>query len=424
MMRMMPQALLSNLILAMICLAPKAESNTATRIVKKSAVIVGAGPCGLAASLVLNKLGWEDVTIIEKRSPEFFEATKAYLYLIDKRGQRCMDLIDMTSKIAKRAVKSSETGLMNEVLTTGEVRPKALAINTKKDKETGALNERYWIPRSELLLCLQDELKQKSGITMRYSSVCDGIDIDKDTGKIIVRVSGIDNEGNPLTNDLSTFVPDLVLGTDGLNSIVRSFLAKNYDTDVSRSHQNNNNPFNPISLNSAAAGLKYKMLTLQNRFPLPVSTTNSTDSTTVPSPQLSTPESMYVYRSVAQTATTRLNIGLLPVKGEAKRTGNFICLPSHDLWKQKNPTEVKSFLQKSFPQIDFNSFVTDEEIKRFTEAIPGEFPKPTYIKKLQTLFPVKKGGTNPMKNEEIVGVTLMGDSVHAFPPDLGQVITL
>ena len=60
---------------------------------RKSAVIVGAGPSGLAASLLLEKCGWDDVTIIEKRATNFFESSKAYLYLIDGRGQKCTDAL-------------------------------------------------------------------------------------------------------------------------------------------------------------------------------------------------------------------------------------------------------------------------------------------------------------------------------------------
>ena len=60
---------------------------------KKSAVIIGAGPVGLAASLMLEKCGYTDITIVEKRPRDSFESSKAYLYLIDLRGQRITDLI-------------------------------------------------------------------------------------------------------------------------------------------------------------------------------------------------------------------------------------------------------------------------------------------------------------------------------------------
>lgn len=59
----------------------------------KSAVIIGGGPVGLAASMMLEKCGWSDITIVEKRSEESFESSKAYLYLIDGRGQKITDTL-------------------------------------------------------------------------------------------------------------------------------------------------------------------------------------------------------------------------------------------------------------------------------------------------------------------------------------------
>ena len=73
------------------------DSTSIRKAVKsKSAVIIGGGPVGLAASLMLEKCGWNDITIIEKRSTSFFESTKAYLYLIDGRGQIMTDILGNT----------------------------------------------------------------------------------------------------------------------------------------------------------------------------------------------------------------------------------------------------------------------------------------------------------------------------------------
>lgn len=76
----------------------KTTANTVNDTViknKRSAVIIGGGPVGLAASLMLEKCGWNDIKIIEKRSSNFFESSKAYLYLVDRRGQRCTNLLGM-----------------------------------------------------------------------------------------------------------------------------------------------------------------------------------------------------------------------------------------------------------------------------------------------------------------------------------------
>ena len=65
-------------------------------------------------------------------------------------------------------------------------------------------------------------------------------------------------------------------------------------------------------------------------------------------------------RSINTTPTTRFSIALLSVKENARRTANVICLPNHIIWKMKTFEEVKAFLVKSFPQIDFSTFVTDK----------------------------------------------------------------
>ena len=64
----------------------------------KSAVIIGGDPIGLAASLMLEKCGYTDITIVEKRSTDSFEPTKAFVCLLDQRGRRCSDLIGNISQ--------------------------------------------------------------------------------------------------------------------------------------------------------------------------------------------------------------------------------------------------------------------------------------------------------------------------------------
>ena len=99
-------------------------------------------------------------------------------------------------------------------------------------------------------------------------------------------------------------------------------------------------------------------------------------------------------RSINTTPTTRFSIALLSVKENARRTANVICLPNHIIWKMKTFEEVKAFLVKSFPQIDFSTFVTDEEIARFATSDSGMFPEPQYIKGIQQLFKEQKKGKN------------------------------
>ena len=125
-------------------------------------------------------------------------------------------------------------------------------INTKKlpvmDKKT---NEKYWIPRSEFLDCFLEDIKDSSNIKVLFSSSCDKIELDQD-GKVVLSI-GSEMDGVPVKK----LTPDLLLGCDGINSIVRTWLSETEGKDGKN--------FDTVALPSAAAGLKYKMLTLQNR---------------------------------------------------------------------------------------------------------------------------------------------------------------
>ena len=121
------------------------------------------------------------------------------------------------------------------------------------------------------------------------------------------------------------------------------------------------------------------------------------------------------------------------MKGDAKRTANIICVPQHKIWSLTTFEEVKQFLTASFPQIDFSSFVDDDELRRFAEAQPGVFPQPQYVPSMTWVLPVSSsaGASDGGKSERagdgesdgtraVQGVVLAGDAAHAFPPDLGQ----
>ena len=89
---------------------------------------------------------------------------------------------------------------------------------------------------------------------------------------------------------------------------------------------------------------------------------------------------------------------------------------------------MKAFLAESFPQIPVAAEIDDAELKRFAESEGGRFPDPQYC---PGLFWLAKGGDGGEGGASIGqgggpesssgGVALVGDAIHAFPPDLGQV---
>ena len=92
------------------------------------------------------------------------------------------------------------------------------------------------------------------------------------------------------------------------------------------------------------------------------------------------------FRGLATDPLKRLNMGLFSVRENVRRTVNVINVPKHDIWKLRTFEEAKDFLVRTFPQIDFSTFVTDEEIARFA-ALPGkQLPKPQYVKSAHQIF--------------------------------------
>ena len=74
------------------------------------AIICGGGPAGLAAAIELRRRGLDKVVAVERRSaPDEFEDSKAYLYLVDVRGQRWTDTVPgLTEAIADIGVSNAE----------------------------------------------------------------------------------------------------------------------------------------------------------------------------------------------------------------------------------------------------------------------------------------------------------------------------
>ena len=120
----------------------------------RHAVVVGAGPVGLASALILAKSPWfENITIIEQRELGSFESERAYLYMLDGRGQKITDQLQLTDKLAERAVPSSSFTELTEVFVDGTQAKKKLPVIG-----AGEAGEKYWIPRSVMLEIMLDAI--------------------------------------------------------------------------------------------------------------------------------------------------------------------------------------------------------------------------------------------------------------------------
>lgn len=403
-------------------------------------VIVGGGPAGLSTALVLESRGWKDITIIEKRSPSSFETEKAYLYFLDGRGQRLTDSIRATSLMAERATGSSSFTTINVFTPDSKIKVNPIPA-LKSDIE------KYWLPRSAMLDVLLQKVNEINGqhedagipkpIKIHFNSLCNSIEQVED--------GSLNISANCIFNGTFTLPCHFLIGCDGINSEVRKWLESGDEklrggvidaTSLTPLKEK----FSLETYPSPAAGLKYKILKINSNFLVPTSEKDENGKVIM---RETSPEEAFSIRGIKAPPTKRLRLGLLPIKnGGASRTANIINRPDHEIWsvENQNPDNLLKFLKKSFPQIDWDNFTTTEELERFAYAPIRSFPEPQTCKGMQQILYTTT--TNPVpatistngESEDFdsdtknrpwrrrlgSAVLLLGDSVHAFPPDLGQ----
>ena len=112
--------------------------------------MVGCGPAGLAAAVELKRRGFDKVVALVRDAPDEFEAAKAYLYLVDRRGQRWTDAVGATDGIRAR-------GVSNEGFSLTRIYPDEKGIfPTKPVLARPGAAQAVWIPRASLLAALAE----------------------------------------------------------------------------------------------------------------------------------------------------------------------------------------------------------------------------------------------------------------------------
>lgn len=204
-------------------------------------LVAGGGPAGLAAATSLASAGLS-VTVVERRdSASEFEAQRAYLYLLDRRGQQWTDRHNLTDVIRER-------GVLNKGYTITRAFPNKKGAVTMEPMLAGeATASAIWVPRATLLDTFATAAA-KSGVTLRYGAAVSSLTKDSEGGRVRVAL-----------DDGSVLAPRLVLGCDGIDSRVRNTL-KDWSGDATS--------FDPVVLPSASGGLQYKMLLVPPSFEL------------------------------------------------------------------------------------------------------------------------------------------------------------
>ena len=349
--------------------------NTADKV-----LIIGAGPSGLAASLLFADLGYQNITVVERRSSAAdFEKNKAFTYQIDGRGQKLLKRL--------RLIENLETfGVANKSFHATTVLPNGSSKTIDspiidKDRVTC-----YWTTRRNLQTLLFEAVEKRTdkAIKLLYDHTLCSV-TPAENKQALVTVTG------PQDTELK-FSPDILLACDGLSSTTRRLLS-DYP-GIPEGH------FEMLKYPSPSAKLYYKVLNLPPKFSIKGKQSEVNDH-----------RMAYVFPSRHKKRNKAMALFGFPVAtSEHPRCVNIIREADHHLWTLEQADDLIAYLTDAFPQLDIPNLISKEEATDFVSLNSGKFPSPQHALSLYACTG---------KDETTTHSLLIGDAAHAFPPDLG-----
>ncbi|KAF8067186.1 Kmo [Scenedesmus sp. PABB004] len=355
------------------------------------ALIVGGGPAGLAAAVMLAGRGWT-VAVAERNSVlSYSDPDRSYVYAIDGRGRAWTDRFGVTQRLAEAAVDTKAVEVAR-VFPDGATRRSRQLI---KDEARAV----HWLPRSAFLRLLEARAREDASFVQLLTNT-EAVGVSRGPAlRVTLR--------NTVTGNDAVFEPRLLIGCDGIASLVRGSLQGWAAADGAPAGR-----FAMSQLPSLSTGLRFKVLQLP---PNPA----MRDGAALANPSFC----LLAGKSAPAIGGPPLRLGLLPIKDvTAGRTANLITLPDHPVWSVQDAETMYTVFEQAFPQADWRALVPETVMAKFAASRGGAFPAPQFSQGLATVVdaaapPHARLGGAAVKG---IGVVLLGDAAHAFPPDLGQ----
>lgn len=375
---------------------------------------MGAGPAGLSAALLLAKReGWRRIVVLERRpSLASEEAEKSYVYMIDHRGREVTDAAGVTQAVLDAGMSPKFVDLVT-VEPDGSSKERRISIKT--DAGDAAFNA--WLPRRAFLSALQTGLvpaEVAGRVRLLHSTEVTSITLPSQGtgagaalhGRILVHATDY------ASGESMAFAPRLLVGADGINSVVRKSLEA-WAPSAGRPQSD----FQPVVLQSPSTGLRFKVLHLPPN--APYYKAGGAPGQRQEAGRIDNARFGAVV-GVRAPPLRSMRLGLLPLRDpHAPRSINIIKQPGHEVWTKTTGPELRDFLQESFPQLDISSLLSDTQLDAAAAGRGGVFPPPQYLRHFTAVVPPTPAAPTTAPTAAS-GVVLVGDAVHCFPPDLGQ----